>query len=89
MAVSVQHMHPIAPWPLVLGVLRRLAVATVSDRHIPPHPAPGLACGRGGEAWGLAILEGPHALDTVGRRLEARGMVALWQLGLTRAARPD
>jgi len=62
MAVSVQHMHPIAHLPLVLGVLRRLEVATIIDRLIPPHPAHGLSCGRGVEAWVLAILGGPHAL---------------------------
>jgi hypothetical protein len=62
MAVSVQHIHPIAHLPLVLGVLRRLEVATVIDRLIPPHPAPALSCGRGVEALVLAILDGPHAL---------------------------
>src|SRR5919197_1593585 len=50
MAVGVQHIPPTAPLPLVLGVLRRLAVATVIDRLIPPHPAHGLSCGRGVEA---------------------------------------
>jgi transposase len=37
----------------------------------------------------LAILDGHHALYKVGRRLEARGMVALLQPGLTRAALND
>jgi hypothetical protein len=37
----------------------------------------------------LAILDGHHALDTVGQRLDERGMVALLQPGLTRAARHD
>ena len=60
MPVSVQHSHPIAHLPLVLGVLRRLEVATVIDRLIPPHPAHGLSCGRGVEALVLAILEGHH-----------------------------
>jgi hypothetical protein len=32
MAVSVQQIYPIAHLPLVLGVLRRLEVATVIDR---------------------------------------------------------
>ena len=50
MAVGVQHIPPTAPLPLVLGVLRRLAVATVIDPLIPPHPAHGLSCGRGVEA---------------------------------------
>ena len=59
------------------------------DRLIPPHPAHGLSCGRGVEALVLAILDGPHALYKVGRRLEERGMVALLQPGLTRAALND
>jgi transposase len=61
----------------------------VIDRLIPPHPAHGLSCGRGVEALGLAILDGHHALSKVGRRLEERGMVALLQPGLTRAALND
>src|SRR5215475_14217898 len=82
MAVSVQQIHPIAHVPLVLGVLRRLEVATVIDRLIPPHPAHGLSCGRGVEALVLAILDGHHALYKVGRRLEERGMLPLLQPGL-------
>src|ERR1041385_7801011 len=35
MAMTVQQMHPVAHLPLVLGVLRRLEVATVIDRLIP------------------------------------------------------
>src|SRR5262244_1154831 len=89
MPVSVQQSHPIAHLPLVLGVLRRLEVATVIDSLIPPHPAHGLSCGRGVEALVLAILDGHHALYKVGRRLEERGMVALLQPGLTRASLND
>ena len=89
MAMAVQQMHPVAHLPLILGVLRRLEVATVIDRLIPPHPAHGLSCGRGVEALVLAILDGHHALYTVGKRLEARGMLALLQPGLTRAALND
>src|SRR5882672_1368430 len=89
MAIAVQQTHPVAHLPLVLGVLRRLEVATVIDRLIPPHPAHGLSCGRGVEALVLAILDGHHALYKVGRRLEERGMVALLQPGLTRAALND
>ena len=89
MPVSVQQSHPIAHLPLVLGVLRRLEVATVIDCLIPPHPAHGLSCGRGVEALVLAILDGHHALYKVGKRLEERGMVALLQPGLTRAALND
>src|SRR5262245_55672924 len=89
MAIAVQQIRPVAHLPLVLGVLRRLEVATVIDRLIPPHPAHGLSCGRGVEAWVLAILDGHHALYKVGQRLEERGLVALLQPGLTRAALND
>jgi hypothetical protein len=87
--MPVQQLHPVAHVPLVLGVLRRLEVATVSDRLIPPHPAHKLSCGRGVEALVLAMLDGPHALYKGGKRLEERGMVALLQPGLTRAALND
>ena len=76
MAITVQQIHPVAHLPLVLGVLRRLEVATLIDGLIPPHPAHGLSCGRGGEALVLAILDGHHALYKVGKRLEERGMVS-------------
>jgi len=89
MAVSVQHIYPVAHLPLVLGVLRRLEVATVIDRLIPLHPAHVLSCGRGVEAVVLAILDGDHALYKVGPRLEERGMIALLQPGLTRASLHD
>jgi hypothetical protein len=62
MAVSVPHSHPIAHVPLVLGVLRRLEVAPIIDRLIPPHPAHGLSCGRRVEALVRAMLDGHHAL---------------------------
>ena len=89
MATTIQQIHPVAHLPLVLGVLRRLEVATIIDRLIPPHPAHGLSCGRGVEALVLAILDGHHALYKVGRRLEDRGMVTLLQPGLTRIALND
>jgi transposase len=89
MAIAVQQIHPVAHLPLVLGVLRRLEVATVVDRLIPLHPAHVLSCGRGVEALVLAILDGDHALYKVGRRLEERGMVTLLQPGLTRASLHD
>ena len=89
MATTIQQIHPVAHLPLVLGVLRRLEVATVIDRLIPPHPAHGLSCGRGVEALVLAILDGHHALYKVGRRLEERGMVTLLQPELARAALTD
>jgi transposase len=89
MAIAVQQIYPIAHLPWVLGVLRRLEVATVIDRLIPPHPAHELATGRGVEALVLAILDGHHALYQVGQRLEERGMVALVPPGLTRASLHD
>src|SRR5215475_3350422 len=89
MAMTVQQIHPVAHLPLVLGVLRRLEVATVIDRLIPSHPAHQLSCGRGVEALVLAILDGHHALYKVGQRLEERGMLALLQPGLTRALLQD
>src|SRR5215471_5401133 len=89
MAVSVQHIHPVAHLPLVLGVLRRLEVATIVDHLLPPHPKHVLSTGRGVEALVLAILDGHHALYKVGRRLEERGMLALLQPELTRAALHD
>ena len=89
MAIAVQQISPIAHLPLVLGVLRRLEVATVMDRLIPPHPAHVLSCGRGVEALVLAILDGHHALYKVGQRLAERGMLTLLQPGLTRASLHD
>ena len=89
MALVVQQIYPVAHLPLVLGVLRRLEVATLIDRLIPPHPAHGLSCGRGVEALVLAVLDGHHALYKVGKRLEERGMVPLLQPGLTRTALND
>ena len=59
------------------------------DRLMPLHPAHVLSCGRGVEAWVLAILDGDHALYKGGRRLEERGMVTLLQPGLMRASRHD
>ena len=89
MAVAVQQIYPVAHLPLILGVLRRLEVATVIDRLLPPHPAHVLSCGRGVEALVLAILDGDHALYKVGQRLEERGMLDLLQPGLTRASLHD
>src|SRR5262245_10573660 len=89
MTTTIQQIHPVAHLPLVLGVLRRLEIATVIDHLIPPHPAHGLSCGRGVEALVLAILDGHHALYKVGRRLDERGMVTRLQPELTRAALND
>src|SRR5262252_8061937 len=89
MAITIQQIHPVAHLPLVLGVLRRLEVAAVLDRLLPPHPAHVLSSGGGVEALVLAILDGDHALYKVGQRLEERGMVTLLQPGLTRASLHD
>ena len=43
----------------------------------PPHPATVVSCGRGVEAFVLAILDGSHALYKVGPRLEERGLLPL------------
>jgi hypothetical protein len=89
MAMTVQQIEPVAPLPVILGVLRRLEVATRMDQLIPPHPAHGLSCGRGVEALVLAMLDGHHALYKVGQRLEERGMIPLLPPGLTRTALND
>jgi transposase len=89
MALTVQQIRPVAHLPLILGVLRRLEVATVVERLIAPHPAHVLSTGRGVEALVLAILDGEHGLDKVGQRLEERGMLALLQPELTCASLQD
>ena len=86
MAIAVQQIYPAAHLPLILGVLRRLEVATVIDRLLPSHPAHVFSGGRGVEALVLAILDGDHALYKVGKRLAERGMLNLPQPGLTRAS---
>jgi transposase len=82
MAMTVREVKPVAHLPLVLGVLRKLDIATIIDEMVPPHPANVLSCGRGVEAFVLAILDGDHALYKVGTRLQERGMVPLLQDGL-------
>jgi transposase len=89
MAVAIQQIRPVAHLPLVLGVVRKLDVATLIDTFCPPHPAHVLSCGRGVEALLLAILDGHHALYKVGARLEERGMLPLLQPGLARASLHD
>lgn len=89
MTVTISQIYPVAHLPLVLGVLRRLEVATIIDGLIPPHPAHVVSTGRGVEALVLAILDGDHALYKVGTRLEERGLVALLEPGLTGAALHD
>src|SRR5499426_1722617 len=89
MAVTIQHIRPVAHLPLVLGVVRKLNVATLIETFCPPHPAHVLSGGRGVEALLLAILDGHHALYKVGARLAERGMLPLLQDGLTRASLND
>src|SRR5262249_958533 len=89
MAVTIQQISPVAHLPLVLGVIRKLNVAALIDTFCPPHPAHVLSCGRGVDALLLPILLRPHALYTVGGRLEERGMLPLLQPGLTRASLHD
>jgi transposase len=89
MAMTVQRVQPVAHLPLILGVLRRLHVATIIDDLIPPHSAQVLSCGHGVEALLLAILDGHHALYKVGRRLEERGMLPVLQAGLQRPSLND
>jgi transposase len=89
MAVTIHQISPVAHLPLVLGVIRKLNVATLIDTFCPPHPAHVLSCGRGVEALLLAILDGHHALYKVGIRLEERGLLPLLQPGLARASLHD
>jgi transposase len=89
MAVTIQQISPVAHLPLVLGVVRKLNVATLIETFCPPHPAHVLSCGHGVEALLLAILDGHHALYKVGVRLEERGMIPLLQPGLTRTSLHD
>jgi len=81
MAVSGSGRRPVAHVPLILGMLRKLNVASIIDTLLPPHPANVLSCGRGVEALLLAILGGHHVLYKVGARFEARGMLPLRQAG--------
>src|SRR5262247_3940446 len=89
MAVTIQHIRPVAHLPLVLGGVRKRNIAALIDTFCPPHPAHVLSCGRGVEALLLAMLDGPHALSKVGARLEERGMLPLLQPGLTRPSLHD
>jgi transposase len=89
MALTVQQIRPVAHVPFILGVLRRLEVATIIERLIAPHPRHVLSTGRGVEAMVLAILDGDHTLYKVGQRLAERGMLDLLQLELTRASLHD
>jgi transposase len=89
MAITVHQICPVAHLPLILGVVRKLDIATIIDGLIPPNPANVLSCGRGVEALILAILDGHHALYKVGTRLDERGILPLVQDGVGRAALND
>ena len=89
MGITVHQIRPVAHLPLILGVVRKLDIATIIDGLIPPNPANVLSCGRGVEALILAILDGHHALYKVGARLEERGLLSLLQVGLERTALND
>ena|SRR5215475_8091001 len=89
MAMAMQPISPVAHVPLVLGGVRKRNVAPRIATFCPPPPAHVLAGGRGVAALLLAMLDGQQALSKVGARLEERGMVALLQPGLTRAALQD
>jgi transposase len=82
MAVTVDRVASVAHLPLVLGVLRKLEIATLIDSIIPSHQDQVVSAGRAVEALVLSILDGHHALYKVGRRLDERGMLALLQPGL-------
>jgi len=89
MAMTVQQVHPVAPLPLVVGVLRRLGVATLIARRLPPHSGQVLSTGRGVEALRRAMLDGHHARYKVGVRLAERGLLPLLQSDLQRASLTD
>lgn len=82
MAVTIDRVAPVAHLPLVLGVLRKLEIATLVDSMIPAHDEQVVSAGRAVEALVLSILDGHHALYKVGRRLDERGMLPLLQPGL-------
>src|SRR5262245_45758275 len=89
MVIAMHQSSSVAPLPLVLGVVRKLNIATLLATVCPPHPAHVLSCGRGVEALLLALLDGHQALSKVGARLEDRGRLPLLQPGLTRTALHD
>jgi transposase len=89
MAIVIRDIAPVGHLPLILGVLRKLNVASLVDTLIPPHPEHVLSCGRGVEALVLAILDGHHVLYKVGARLDERGLLPLLQPGLMRTSIHD
>ena len=89
MAITVHQIRPVAHLPLILGMLRKVEVASIIAGVLPPNPAHVFSSGRGVEAWILAMLDGHHALYKVGARLEERGMCSLLQSGLECTALND
>src|SRR5262249_55201784 len=89
MALAMHQIRPVAHLPLGLGGVRKLNGAALIDTFGPPHPAHVLSSGHGVEALLLAIRDGHHAVDKVGARLEARGMLPFLPPGLTRASLHD
>jgi hypothetical protein len=89
MVVAISGISPVAHLPLVLGILRKLKVASLIDEMIPPHRDNVMSCGTGVEALVRAILDGDHALYKIGARLEERGMLPLLQAGLERESLND
>ena len=86
MAMTVQQIHPVAHLPLVLGVLRRLEVATVIDRLIPPrtqHTSSRVVAGS--KPWSSWTWMGIMPSTRWGHGWK-RGGCWRWQPGLTRAA---
>ena len=63
MAIAVQQIRPVAHLPLVLGVLRRLEVASLIDDLIPPGAcaldwAWGRSPGPGHHGWRSCAVQG-------------------------------
>ena len=79
MAITMSEVQPVASLPLIWGVLRTRDIATLIDEMGLPHPAHVWSCGRGVEAFVLAMLDGDHARYKAGARLNERGMVSLSQ----------
>ena len=73
MAGGGSERRPVAQVPLMLGMLRHLAVAAVIDRRLPPHPDNVLSCGPGVAALVWALLDGHAVLSKGGPRLAERG----------------
>lgn len=64
MAVTVDRVAPVAHLPLVLGVLRKLEIATLIDSMIPPHQEQVVSAGRAVEALGLVNQLLSHVVES-------------------------